>query len=203
MGEEFRLHHYFDLVAGTSTGAIIASLIALGENVFEQSLFRHGLLRAKYDKNALAERLQELLDAQTQLDSDRLQTGLLIICKRLDKGSVWPLANNPRGKYFRASEGHEYLPNGEFPLWRLVRVSTAAPGYFEGEDIPISDPSQENAQIGHFVDGGVSPHNNPALQALMYATIGGYRLAERDGRTTEHAGPQPPRPCRRRGTDQE
>src|SRR5882762_1994101 len=28
--EDFRLHHYFDLVGGTSTGAIIAALIAVG-----------------------------------------------------------------------------------------------------------------------------------------------------------------------------
>src|SRR6187549_3712472 len=27
--EDFRLHHYFDLVGGTSTGAIIAALIAV------------------------------------------------------------------------------------------------------------------------------------------------------------------------------
>jgi hypothetical protein len=29
---------------------------------------------------------------------------------------------------------------------------------------------------GPCVDGGVSPFNNPALQALMYATISGYRI---------------------------
>src|SRR6187401_1973586 len=28
--EDFRLHHYFDLVGGTSTGAIIAALLAIG-----------------------------------------------------------------------------------------------------------------------------------------------------------------------------
>ena len=30
--------------------------------------------------------------------------------------------------------------------------------------------------VGEFVDGGVSPHNNPALQTLMYVTLKGYRV---------------------------
>jgi len=29
---------------------------------------------------------------------------------------------------------------------------------------------------GDFVDGGVSPFNNPAFQALLYATASGYRV---------------------------
>jgi hypothetical protein len=30
--------------------------------------------------------------------------------------------------------------------------------------------------VGDFIDGGVSPHNNPALQALMYSTLEGYNV---------------------------
>ena len=59
-GDDFRLCDYFDLMAGTSTGAIIATLLAmgwrveeirnmymqLGERVFEASLLRKGFFRA-------------------------------------------------------------------------------------------------------------------------------------------------------------
>ena len=34
---------------------------------------------------------------------------------------------------------------------------------------------------GSFVDGGVSPFNNPALQALMYASLEGYRVGWETG----------------------
>lgn len=69
---DFRLSHYFDLIAGTSTGAIIAASLAqgmtvanviekyisLGRSVFKPSWFRHGLLRARYKKRKLTEELQ-------------------------------------------------------------------------------------------------------------------------------------------------
>jgi hypothetical protein len=34
---------------------------------------------------------------------------------------------------------------------------------------------------GEFVDGGVSPFNNPSMLALMYATLDGYRVGWRTG----------------------
>jgi hypothetical protein len=59
----------------------------------------------------------------------------------------------------------------------VVRASTAAPRYFEPERIVISQGSGEQKSVqGEFVDGGVSPFNNPALQAVMYATFDGYGI---------------------------
>src|SRR5262245_24298293 len=67
----FRLSAYFDLIAGTSTGAIIAAALALGMSVeevhghymrlgqlvFKRSLLRWGALRAKFPADQVREAL--------------------------------------------------------------------------------------------------------------------------------------------------
>lgn len=189
--ESFRLSHYFDLIAGTSTGAIIAAALArdmtvaeltkkylsLGKSVFQKSWFRQGFLRARYDENALIAELKNVFGDTTTLGDLSLQTGLLIVSKRLDTGSPWPLSNNPRGKYYNARPGSTTIANAAYPLWQVVRASTAAPVYFDPEKIEIAHgQAGQQPVVGEFVDGGVSPFNNPTLQALMYATLDGYRI---------------------------
>ena len=190
-GEDgFRLSHYFDLVAGTSTGAIIAAAIALGmkvedvskmylelgQRVFQKSYLREGFFRALYDETALIAELKKVYGGTTTIGSSDLKTGLVVITKRLDSGSPWPIGNNPRGKYFGPRPGSEAIPNRDYPLWQVVRASTAAPRYFEPEEIEILRAPGKKTVRGQFVDGGVSPFNNPALQALMYVTLDGYRV---------------------------
>ena len=179
---DFRLCDYFDLIGGTSTGSIIATgltlgfavdeLVALyrslGEKVFDKGMLRFGLLGAKFPKEPLLRALDDHFGDIT-LGGDELRTGLMVMTKRLDTGSPWLLHNNPRGKYFEGS-GSDY-PNRDMLLRNVVRASTAAPHYFEPELLRIAP-----GVTGAFVDGGVSPYNNPALQMLMLATCSGYGL---------------------------
>ena len=149
-GDDFRLSHYFDLIAGTSTGAIIAAILAmgwtvedirkkymkLGERVFKPSFLRQGFFRAKYDDSKLKKELKKVYGHDTTLGGPELETGLLIVTKRLDTGSPWPVSNNPQGQYFE-SRSDGMIGNGEYPLWQVVRSSTAAPAYFDPESITI------------------------------------------------------------------
>jgi predicted acylesterase/phospholipase RssA len=186
---DFRLCHYFDLIAGTSTGGIIAAALALGmtvdeiiqkyrelgSHVFRRSLLRQGLFRAKYDERQLIDALKAIYGANTTVGDSRLQTGLLLIIKRLDTASPWPVSNNPKGQFF-VSQPRGTIGNGDYKLWQAVRASTAAPDYFVPERITVAELPGHPAIHGDFVDGGVSPFNNPALQAFMYVTASGYRV---------------------------
>ncbi len=181
---EFRLCDYFDLIGGTSTGSIIATGLALGfsvaelavmyqalgADVFQSSILRFGLIGAKFPKEPLVQALRANFGDET-LGSDKLRTGLVVMTKRLDTGSPWLLHNNPRGRYFGPDPDTGEPGNSTLLLRDVVRASTAAPHYFEPELITLGP-----GLTGAFVDGGVSPYNNPALQMLMMATCSGYQL---------------------------
>jgi putative intracellular protease/amidase len=70
--------------------------------------------------------------------------------------------------------------NLNVPLWKLLRASTAAPTFFPPERIDYGK------RQFLFVDGGVTPFLNPALIAVLTATLPQYCLAWPAGRETLH-----------------
>lgn len=206
----FRLCDYFDLISGTSTGAIIAATLAigwsveditkkyfeLGSHVFQRSLLRQGLLRAKYDETRLIEQLQSVFGADTTLGSDNLQTGLLVVIKRLDSGSPWPVSNNPNGKYFRSREGG-VIGNGDYKLWQAVRASTAAPDYFDPERVAIAESPASHRRFRRRWRQPIQQSGVPGV-SLRNAPWLPNQLACRQGQYSCHFGRH--RNCRSGGT---
>jgi patatin-like phospholipase/acyl hydrolase len=185
-GDDFRLADEFDYVAGTSTGAIIATLVSLGKSVAEIREFylasgrdmfaKASLLRRfqnKYADDALAAKLQQVVGADTTLGTDNLRTLLLIVMRNATTDSPWPLSNNPNAMYNRADRRDKGKANNlDLPLWQLVRASTAAPTYFPPERIAAGGP-----EPFLMVDGGVTTYNNPAFLLFLMATVGAYELS--------------------------
>ena len=177
---DFVLADYFDFIAGTSTGAIIAAALSLGMNVpdirkfylesssemFEKaSVLRR--FRYKYEDKKLSQKLREVFGADTTLGSDRLKTLLLLVMRNATTDSPWPISNNPFAKF-----NQRELPdcNLNIPLWQLVRASTAAPVFFPPEVVQVGE------QEFIFVDGAATTYNNPAFQAFLMATVEPYKL---------------------------
>ena len=175
---DYRLADYFDYVAGTSTGGIIAAGIALGMSVAEildfyvrngpamfdkASIFQR--LQYKYDSEPLAQQLKSVFGEDTTLGAKELECLLLLVMRNATTDSPWPLSNNPFAKY---SDPAHPACNTKLPLWQLVRASTAAPTYFPPEVIMCGDKSFI------FVDGGVTMYNNPTFQMFLMATVDRY-----------------------------
>ena len=172
------LGDWFDYVAGTSTGAIIAAGLAVGMPVERirrlyhdeaHEIFRPAsLLRRwsyRYDDDGLADLLRRELGEATTLGSPALRCLLLVTLRNATTGSPWPVSSNPAAR-FNDGPGS----NLDLPLWQLVRASAAAPTYFPSERILVD--GEEHV----FTDGAVTTLNNPALQLFLMSTLPQYRL---------------------------
>jgi len=161
-----RVFELFDLIAGTSTGGIIACAVCApdplpaselvklyedeGPDIFDRSLFQRirsadGLLDEKYDDAALDRALERFLGhkrlAETKPD---------LIVPSYDTALPGPY-------FFKSSKARDATED-DFPLSIVARATSAAPTYFE--PVEAGDRS--------LVDGGVFA-TNPAMCALAEA----------------------------------
>ena len=184
------LSDYFDYIAGTSTGAIIATALSLGKPVDEITGLYQTLGRQVFKRNwlhplvslhpsqPLIVELEKIIGAGTTLGDARLQTLLMIVLHATTSDSPWLLSNNPSARYNRPERallihpetGAPHVRNLDLPLVHLTRGSTAAPTFFAPERITVGDEDRI------FQDGGVTPYNNPALLLASMATQPEYEM---------------------------
>jgi patatin-like phospholipase/acyl hydrolase len=165
------LGDYYDLIGGTSTGAIIASGLAIGKTVDEiielylelgKKIFgdgrKHRLLkrdwsgvRAIFNENYSSENLENYLksvfgDIKIN-DKVRIKCGLAINTKRADTNSLWTMTNSP---------GIYNVANAHLTLWELCRASAAAPYYFKPKKLQLRKRNGDPF-FGTFIDGVLFP----------------------------------------------
>jgi len=170
----------FDLIGGTSTGAILAAGLALGmqakdlrdfyvklgpdifDKVFLPEQFWH-----MYPSGPIEKHLKEILGEATTLGDARLRTLVLLVAKNATLGNDWFFTNHPKNKFFAS--------NAKVPLWDIVRASSAAPTYFPPHAFAVPDVTGV-PHTYEFIDGGVSSYNNPSLQVFLEATVPEYGI---------------------------
>ena len=180
------LADYFDYIAGTSTGAIIATCLSWGMSVAQVQdlyinrsieIFRPAPLYKRFWNKFEAEAVTKMFKAifsedgegkvAALLSTKKLRTLLTLVMRNHTTGSPWPVSNNPAAKFNDLARPNCNL---RLPVWQLVRASTAAPVYFPPETIELGGTRHV------FVDGGITPYNNPALLLFSMATLPCYKL---------------------------
>ena len=168
----------FDVVAGTSTGGILAlgvacpdddggyrftaaDLVALyednAERIFPRSAFSkiRQLTEEKYSADGLETVLRE------KLGDVRLEDALTeVIVTAYDIERRAPF-------FFRSAQAKRMPATHDFAMWEVARATSAAPTYFEPFRLAAEPPSPDYALI----DGGVFA-NNPGMCAFVDASAG-------------------------------
>ncbi|MEM0935998.1 MAG: patatin-like phospholipase family protein [Pseudomonadota bacterium] len=170
-GAEYRLCHSFDLVGGASTGAVIATGVALGLPAreiasfyldeapigFRRRRFSIPLLQDKLDHASLQSHFAGRTRGRRLARGD-LHCDLTILTKSLSRAIPMAFSTLATAQAGTLCLGAE-LRADRLPLDRLLRASTAAPGLFRPEMLPTgADGAPEIC-----IDGGLSPFNNSAL----------------------------------------
>ena len=182
-GPRFVLSDFFDYFAGTSTGAIIATGLAMGKSVDEliafydeagPAMFKparwYQRLWYSYSEAPLEAKLRAVIGERTileMIERGDLKRLLMVVTRNADSDSPWPITTNLAARY---NDPARPDCNLRIPLWQLVRASTAAPTFFRPEIIDFGDKPRA------FVDGGITPHNNPALLLFKKAVMPHYKL---------------------------
>ncbi|AQQ54105.1 CBASS cGAMP-activated phospholipase [Planococcus lenghuensis] len=174
-----RICELFDLIAGTSTGGILAlGLVKPNENgepaytaaklatlyedkserIFDKQFIRYslkGLFDERYSNEGIEEVLEEYFGDYRLSDS---LTYVMIIAYEIEKRTPWFF------KCFGNEHPNFTKQSGDLFMKDVAQATSAAPTYFEPKRIKIGK------ELFAFVDGGIFA-NNPAMCAYADAKV--------------------------------
>ena len=155
---------HFDMVAGTSTGGIIALGLASGlsseeilnfylkdgKHIFKKiklfSELKRCLWCPKFSNKPLTEALKDRFGDKLLKDSERIVT------------IPYYNATENKPSVFKTPHHKDLFADGELPMYEIALATSAAPTYF-----PI-----HNYKNKKFIDGGIVA-NNPTMTAILEA----------------------------------
>jgi uncharacterized protein len=167
------LNEYFQLIAGTSTGSILAAAIASGRrseeivNLYKQQssiifpyrkrfslrrlplIFKHGISAPKYSEAGLIQALQSVFGNTTLFD---IASPLLLVIS-FDTVEREPIFF----KSWRQDKGY-----GNVPLWEVCVCSASAPTYFPAHklDKRVNGTAQDGYSKAIVLDDGAASVDN-------------------------------------------
>jgi predicted acylesterase/phospholipase RssA len=155
------LYQSFDLIFGTSTGAVIASLLALGHSVGEiQDLYKEHVVKimrckSKSEKSAALRQLATRVYGDTPFDA--VKTGIGIVATKWDFERPMIFKADPNQAHGRKAT---FVPGFGVPVGEAVVASCSAYPFFERSF--VTTPAGSRFEL---VDGGYCA-NNPTLYAI-------------------------------------
>ena len=190
-----KIHEYFDMVSGTSTGSLLAGGIALKMNAEELlSLYRnrgHEIFPDNIRRQRKIRFISQLIGANVLYPHGNPATGTpglsTVLSEEYGKkcGSVCPpisAIESPilvipaydtlsRNTTLFVSNNAKDDPSwyDPLPLWQVCTASASAPTYFPPYELPYYQDVMPGQVLPH-IDGGVSA-NNPALAAVAHALL--------------------------------
>ena len=167
------VREHFDLIAGTSTGSIIAGAAAVGipmagvvklfekesPRIFQRRWLGSFHMRSKYSRRSLE---QVIRSCVSNLTLGEISTPLMITGSDISTGGVHVF----KSRYLK-DLGEPYVRDGDVVLSDAILASCAAPAYFD--PVPVGDFL--------LADGGLWA-NNPSIIALTEAVSKFRRLVE-------------------------
>lgn len=158
---ESQIFKHFDLIAGTSTGSIIALALALdididrikelyknkSKEIFKNNFFSVFKKGPRYDQNVLKQELEKVFENKQLRD---VRTNVLITATCLDQFGHRVFTSFP-------IQGYD---DSNLSITDIALASSAAPTFFG----PIKPKSQERS----YVDGGLWA-NSPSLISILYS----------------------------------